>query len=122
MSRVVVIGAGIAGLTAAIRLARAGLAVTLVSKGVGGLQLSQGTVDVFGYGPVRVTHPLEALDARAAADPKHPYASIGREAVESGVAYLADLVGPGLLGGDPAANLNLPTAVGAVRPRIGRVD
>lgn len=116
MSRVVVIGAGIAGLTAAIRLARAGLAVTLVSKGVGGLQLSQGTVDVFGYDPVRVTHPLEALDVRAAADPKHPYASIGREAVESGVTYLADLVGPDLLVGDPAANLNLPTAVGAVRP------
>ena len=37
MSDVVVIGAGLAGLTAALRLARAGQSVTLVTKGPGGL-------------------------------------------------------------------------------------
>ncbi|MGB7961615.1 MAG: glycerol-3-phosphate dehydrogenase subunit GlpB [Propionicimonas sp.] len=116
MTRVVVIGAGVAGLTAAIRLARAGVGVTLVSKGTGGLQLSQGTVDVLGYDPVRVTQPLQALAALAATDPKHPYAAIGRESVEAGLAYLVEVVGPDLLAGDPSRNLNLPTAVGAVRP------
>ena len=64
-SRVIVIGAGVAGLTAALRLARAGLNVTLLTKGVGGLQLSQGTVDVLGYSPTdpatRVANPLAAV-------------------------------------------------------------
>ncbi len=45
MSDVVVIGAGLAGLTAALRLARSGRSVMLVTKGPGGLQLSQGTLN-----------------------------------------------------------------------------
>lgn len=57
MSRVVVIGAGLAGLTAALRLARAGARVTLATKGPGGLQLSQGTIDILGYSPERVRAP-----------------------------------------------------------------
>ena len=48
---VVVIGAGLAGLVAAIRLREAGAEVSLLTKGIGGLQLSQGTVDVLGYSP-----------------------------------------------------------------------
>ena len=40
----------IAGLTAALRLTRAGKSVTLTTKGPGGLQLSQGTVDILGVG------------------------------------------------------------------------
>ena len=49
MSRVVAIGAGLAGLISAIRLARAGADVTLVAKGLGGLPLSPGVIDVWGY-------------------------------------------------------------------------
>ena len=78
MSDVVVIGAGLAGLTAALRLARAGKSVTLTTKGPGGLQLSQGTVDILGYTPERVTAPLDAV---AAVSSEHPYASIGADAV-----------------------------------------
>ncbi|MDN6557348.1 MAG: FAD-binding protein, partial [Acidipropionibacterium acidipropionici] len=52
---VVVIGAGIAGLTAALRLRRAGARVTQVTKGLGGIQLSQGTIDILGYTPDRVS-------------------------------------------------------------------
>ena len=44
MRDVVVIGAGLAGLAAAIKAADAGLSVTLVTKGVGGIQLGTGTV------------------------------------------------------------------------------
>ena len=39
---VAVIGAGLAGLVTALRLRRAGARVTLVTKGVGGLQLGHG--------------------------------------------------------------------------------
>ena len=48
MRDAVVIGAGIAGLAAAIRLVRSGASVTLVAKGEGGLQLGTGTIAVLG--------------------------------------------------------------------------
>jgi glycerol-3-phosphate dehydrogenase subunit B len=110
----VVIGAGLSGLVAAIRLARAGQRVTLLTKGIGGLQLSQGTVDVLGYTPERVERPYEAIASYA--KPAHPYAVIGAAAVRTGVDYVAELVGPDLLVGDGERNVLLPTAVGAIRP------
>ncbi len=121
MSRVVVIGAGIAGLGAAIQLATAGLQVTLLTKGTGGLQLSQGTIDVLGYtgtngSTVRVADPLASIAELAATTPSHPYAVIGADAVRAGIAFIQDLLGPDLLVGRPDANQSLPTAVGAVRP------
>ncbi len=111
---VVVIGAGLAGLVAAIRLARAGRQVTVLSKGIGGLQLGQGTVDVLGYAPERVELPLAALASYGGE--QHPYRILGGATVEAGVRYAAELVGPDLLTGDPERNVLLPTAVGAVRP------
>jgi len=116
MTRAVVIGAGIAGLVAAIRLARAGAAVSLLHKGTGGLHLSQGTVDILGYGPDRVERPLDALTEFVRANPGHPYAQHEAQYVADSVAYLKELVGPELLVGTPSANLQLPTAVGAIRP------
>ncbi|MCW5951868.1 MAG: glycerol-3-phosphate dehydrogenase subunit GlpB [Propionibacteriaceae bacterium] len=124
MSRVIVIGAGVAGLTAALRLARAGLSVTLLNKGVGGLQLSQGTVDVLGYATrpddvratTRVTNPLAAVAELAEANPKHPYAAVGADAVRAGVEFLRAELGEKLLVGDIEANYLFPTAVGAIRP------
>ena len=112
---VVVIGAGLAGLVSALRLRRAGAEVTLVTKGIGGLQLSQGTIDVLGYAPERVERPYEAIPGYAEANPAHPYATLGADAVRAGVDYLRELV-PDLLEGDGATNYQLPTAVGAVRP------
>ncbi len=112
----VVVGAGLAGLVAALRLARGGASVTLVSAGVGGLQLSQGTLDVLGYAPDRVLRPFQALDAFGAARPEHPYATLGAAAVRAGADFVADAVGPALLAPPSDANLQLPTAVGAIRP------
>ena len=112
MSRVIVIGAGLAGLVAANRLADGGAEVLLLSKGIGGLQLGQGTVDVLGYAPHRVTNPIKAV-GEVAAD--HPYAAIGAAGVLTALGYLKELA-PYLLVGDPEANYHLPTAVGALRP------
>lgn len=115
MSRVIVIGAGLAGLVAANRLAAGGARVTLLAKGIGGLQLGQGTIDVLGYAPDRVTNPILTLSALASARPEHPYTAIGAEPVHTGLGYLKDLL-PDLLVGDAEANYQLPTAVGAIRP------
>lgn len=78
MRDAIVIGSGLAGLTAALRLAKGGKTVSLISKGPGGLQLSQGTFDILGYSPDRVSDPLDAVGALAKAKPEHPYAVLGR--------------------------------------------
>ncbi|WP_420176230.1 glycerol-3-phosphate dehydrogenase subunit GlpB [Luteococcus sp. OSA5] len=116
MSDVIVIGAGLAGLTAALRLRQEGLAVTLLTKGIGGLQLGQGTVDILGYGPERVQHPLRQLESFAADHPGHPYGVLERQDVEHGVRWLAETLGQGQLVGDMHTNSLYPTAVGALRP------
>ena len=46
---VLVIGAGLAGLSAAARLAEGGAKVMLIAKGVGATHLGPGTIDVLGY-------------------------------------------------------------------------
>lgn len=115
MSDVIVVGAGMAGLVAAIRLRKAGASVTLVSKGVGGIQLGQGSIDVLGYAPERVADPLALLGEFAEAHPEHPYATLDADAVRLGVEYLRELL-PGLLVGDADRNVLLPTAAGALRP------
>lgn len=111
--RTVVIGAGLSGLFAAIRLARAGERVTLVTKGLGGLQLSQGAIDVLGYvDGERVDDPWASFD-RLAAD--HPYRLLGAEEVRAAALELQSWL-PDLLVGDAARNRLHPTAVGAMRP------
>ncbi len=115
-SDVVVLGAGPAGLAAAILLRQAGHTVTLIHKGLGGWQLSQGTIDVLGYAPDLVDSPFETFGDYAAAHPEHPYASISADAVRRGIQWLVDTLGPDMLAGDPDHNVLLPTAVGAVRP------
>jgi len=113
MKRVVVVGAGMAGLVSATALARAGFAVTCAQFGVGGIPLTPGVVDVYGYAPGLVADPLGAVSAAPAG---HPYATIGRQATTRGLDLLRELAGSDMLAGDAAANTYLPTAVGAWRP------
>ena len=115
MTRVVVIGAGLAGLTAALRLAEEGADVTVVAKGSGGLGLSPGTLDVLGYAPGRVDAPLEAVAGLIDALPGHPYAHVG-DALGAALTWFAGRV-PGMrYRGDGPRNLLLPSAVGVPRP------
>ena len=60
----IVVGCGLAGLTAAVRLAEAGARVLVLAKGVGATHLAPATIDVLGYQDGnRVEKPAEALDA-----------------------------------------------------------
>ncbi len=123
---VIVIGAGTAGLTAAIRLAEAGASVRVVARGIGSTHLAPGTIDVLGYAPggearVPVRSPAAAVAQLAADRPDHPYALVGAEVVAEAVAWLREAAANGPLpgyryAGELERNLMLPTAVGALKP------
>src|SRR2546421_9112588 len=87
MSRALVVGAGLSGLGCALRLADAGVPVTVVAAGVGSLQLGGATIDVLGYAPERVERPLEAL---AGLGDGHPYALLGAARVAAAAAWLSE--------------------------------
>jgi glycerol-3-phosphate dehydrogenase subunit B len=107
---IVVVGTGLSGLVAAVRLAEAGEPVKVLAKGVGATHLSPCTIDVLGYAPERVDRPLEALGALGES---HPYSLIGREAIEAAAAWWRDEMG---YVGSVEQNMLLPTAVGALKP------
>ena len=69
----VVIGAGLAGLTAALRLADEGRRVLVVAKGVGSTRLAPATIDVLGFADGQVESPTRSLPRFADAHPGHPY-------------------------------------------------
>ena len=115
---VIVVGIGLAGLSAAVRLAESGARVLVLAKGVGATHLSGGTLDVLGYSPERVERPAEALAALA---PPHPYALVGADGVGAAVAWFKDRIANGSLApysyaGGIEENLLLPSALGVPRP------
>lgn len=123
MSRhdVVVVGIGLAGLTAATRLAQAGASVLLLARGVGATHHSGGTIDVLGYTPERVERPGHALAALVEKRPEHPYAAVGVGGVAAALDWFKARVGEGSLApytytGGLDVNILLPTAVGAAKP------
>jgi glycerol-3-phosphate dehydrogenase subunit B len=111
--RVLVVGAGLAGLTCALRLADAGTPVTVVAAGVGSLQLGGATIDVLGYVPERVGRPLEAFGALAAG---HPYRVLGAERVAAATRWLVERLPALDLRGSADENMLLASAFGAARP------
>jgi glycerol-3-phosphate dehydrogenase subunit B len=118
---VVVLGCGVAGLTAAVRLAEGGARVCVLAKGVGSTHLAPGTVDVLGHDPDRVESPAAAIPGFIAAHPEHPYALIGGDAIEEALEWFAALVARGPQAGygytgSLERNHMLPTAIGAIRP------
>ncbi|HEY1016248.1 MAG TPA: FAD-binding protein, partial [Herpetosiphonaceae bacterium] len=72
----IVIGAGLAGLTAALRSAQAGRSTLLLAKGQGALPWSSGCVDLW-----PAPDPRAALETLAGERPDHPYALAGLDAL-----------------------------------------
>jgi glycerol-3-phosphate dehydrogenase subunit B len=100
---VIVIGTGLAGLSAAVRLGDAGARVLVLAKGVGGTHLGAGTIDVLGYTSSapgaddggrldRVQRPVAAL---ADLPPGHPYGQVGAEGVATAVDWFKSESPPG---------------------------
>lgn len=80
----IVIGGGMAGLSAALRLAEAGQRTLLMASGQSALHFSSGSVDLLDC----PGDPRTALPAYLSAHPDHPYAKVGLANIE---ASLADL-------------------------------
>lgn len=68
--QVLVIGGGLAGMTAALAARRAGASVAVVSEGAGVLELASGCID-------RLAVPVDSLPR------EHPYRLLGMEAVDA---------------------------------------
>jgi glycerol-3-phosphate dehydrogenase subunit B len=113
---VVVIGAGLSGLTAALRLAEGGLRTALVAQGVGATHLSPATIDVLGYAPELVESPAQALPAFAADHADHPYARVSVDKVAASIDWLRELAPELGYVGSLDENFLVPTAVGAPKP------
>ena len=118
MRKVIVIGAGIAGLTAAIRAAEAGYKVTVIALGVGGAQLSQSSVDVLGPTSGKRENPFTLIQSLPG---NHPYHAIGTERLRNAISYFTDIVPSLRPQADtatdlPTENILLPSAIGAFRP------
>lgn len=118
MLDLLVIGAGLAGLTAAIYAAQAGKSVRVITKGMNALHWAAGTIDLLGYLPddSPVQQPLAALNQL---DALHPLRQVdpadARQTLRDLQTWLAD-EGLPYLGAEDEANLWLPSAVGAKRP------
>jgi glycerol-3-phosphate dehydrogenase subunit B len=113
----VVIGAGLAGLTAALRLAEQGQRVMIVARGVGATHLAPGTIDVLGYlGDTRVDAPADSVAALVASSPDHPYTHVTAAHLAASLAWLGARTAPLGYTGSLAENLLLPTALGVPKP------
>ena len=118
---VVVIGAGLAGLTTACQLARANKKVLLVAQGGGALLLSSGCVDVLGFQPADslepVQKPAEKLSDFLVDHPGHPYRLLSRTDIKASLEIFKELVNNTLnYQGDINRNWLLPSAAGALHP------
>ena len=110
---VIVVGTGLAGLTAAVRAAESGARVLVLAKGIGATHHAPGTIDVLGYTPERVDSPQQALPSYLAERPGHPYAHVGVDGITAALDWLKERVP---YSGSLEANLLIPTAVGVLRP------
>jgi glycerol-3-phosphate dehydrogenase subunit B len=112
----VVIGAGLAGLAAALRLAEEGRRVLVVAKGVGSTHLAPATIDVLGFDGEAVESPAQALPQFAAAHPGHPYERLSVELIAASIEWLKSRLPLSGYRGGLEENVVLPTAVGAAKP------
>jgi glycerol-3-phosphate dehydrogenase subunit B len=110
----VVVGAGLAGMTAAVRIAESGRRCVVLAKGVGSLYLGGATIDFLGYSRGPVANPRAELSAFRDANPGHPYNHVSDSHIEQSIDWLKGRA-EGLVG-DLSENMLIPTALGVPKP------
>ena len=81
MLDLLVIGAGLSGLCAALTAAEEGQSVRIVAKGMGALHWGAGSLDLNGYLPGAALATDDPLGAIATLGNDHPYQIAGKEAI-----------------------------------------
>lgn len=112
----VVIGAGLAGLTAALRLAEEGQRVAVLAKGVGATHLAPATIDVLGYDDGPVDSPARTLPEFADANPQHPYRRLSIDLIRASLDWFKACLSDHGYRGGLDQNLLVPTAIGVAKP------
>ena len=132
---VLVVGGGLAGMTAALAAAREGASVRVVTDSESTLQQASGLVDVLGYptphgdadedgddadaapsdgsAATPVANPFDAIDALP---DDHPYRLVGVDALRGGLSVFDDATGDLYRGGHTERNALVPTVGGTVKP------
>jgi len=120
---VLVVGGGLAGMTAALAASDAGASVRLVTDSESTLQQASGLVDVLGYpnphdgdadaGRSPVADPFAAVEALPET---HPYRLVGVDALRGGLDAFDDAVGDLYAGSHTDRNALAPTVGGTVKP------
>lgn len=122
---VIVIGAGLAGLTAAARAREKGKSVLLLATGPGTVSISSGCIDLLGYQPGDKVYftpePWSAIGTIMDELPRHPYRLVGRDHIQGALELLLKVCresnNPYLAGRTRAReNFLLPTAIGTIKP------
>ncbi|HHY56848.1 MAG TPA: glycerol-3-phosphate dehydrogenase subunit GlpB [Chloroflexi bacterium] len=118
MLDLLVIGAGLTGLTAALRAAEAGLRVKVIAKGMGALYWTTGAIDLLGYVGVEeraVTNPWARM---AELDAGHPYRLLGEVRIRQALTWFQQCPAVQALGYASAGDDNMltPSPAGAWRP------
>ena len=113
---VIVIGMGLAGLTAALTAARTGAKVLIAGRGMGSVSLFGNSIDVLG-GIEPGAGMAEGIGAWIAAHPGHPYARTGWEGIAEALAAFRTLFPPPYsFETAGAGNSLVPTGAGTLRP------
>lgn len=113
---VLVVGGGLAGMTAALAASATGARTRLVSHKESTLRNASGLVDLLGYTPDGDGPLADPLAALGSLPDSHPYAVAGRPAVEDGFAVFDAAVGDAYRGGHTDRNALVPTHGGSVKP------
>ncbi|NJN82768.1 MAG: FAD-binding protein, partial [Caldilineaceae bacterium] len=125
MVDLLVIGAGLSGLCAALTAAEAGLSVRVIAKGMGALHWGAGTVDLLGYLPGEVEPVVNPLDRLADLPPGHPLRALGPEQLCEAIGWFQDRVaaaGLGYSGRRRSATRRRRAPICSFPPRLARGD
>lgn len=113
---IIVIGTGLAGLTAARTAVGLGAKVLIVGRGMGALTLFGNTVDLLGEIPPE-TEMAEGMTRWIASHPDHPYARTGWGGIEKALDAFGELFPPPYhFRAQGPGNSLLPTGAGTMRP------